>query len=197
MVETEMMEKMVYKTLAALAFLLLVIATASGSAQAQQPAANNASETVRIDQILQYLDDMDEVESRVQYATARIQSRQELQQYLDGTVVNKSPLGRLSAAARQTFLSSLRFNEKGLTSFRYDVLEDNLTPTEIYTILRLFGAQQTVPMMQAAHAQTNTDMLLLIGGHGELDDGKDHKDYRCVSRATCKKAMRYICTSNC
>lgn len=46
------------------------------------------------------------------------------------------------------------FSDKGLASFSYAELEAELTPTQIYEIMSLFGLQRLVPMMSGARIET-------------------------------------------
>ena len=127
-----------------------------------------------------------------------------------------SPLNLLSDDAKHEFLSSLSFNEKGITSFNYKVLEGELTPTEIYRVLSLFGMQRLVPMFKHARIVSESDYLLMnrpenTNMHGPSGNefstsdfgstapelGADHQGYKCSSRATCSRSLSEICTSNC
>ncbi len=74
-------------------------------------------------------------------ALAPIKSYSELQSYLQTFPMSASPLNKLSPAARKRFLDSLQFNEKGLTTFRSADLESELSVSEIYAVLSLFGEQ--------------------------------------------------------
>ena len=124
--------------------------------------------------------------------------RSEVDLWRHNAEMPSSPLRRLSPAARRQFMESLTFNEKGVTSFRYDVLEDELTPTEAFAVLSLLGIQHTVPMLDAAEPKTSLDRALMRPtpsfGHDEITD---HKMYRCESRGTCVGDNDRICTSNC
>jgi len=84
-----------------------------------------------------------------------------------------------------------------LTSIDYKVLEDNLSIGEIYQVLRLFGAQHLIRYFKNARILDKNESLLMqtIGIDDEI--GKDYVGYKCVSRATCEKSGRHICTSNC
>jgi hypothetical protein len=72
--------------------------------------------------------------------SAPITSQRSLSRHLSAGLT-ESPLGRLSQPALRRFLASLQFNESGLTTFRYTELEAELTPTQIYQVLALFGQQ--------------------------------------------------------
>jgi len=72
-----------------------------------------------------------------------------------------TPLDKLSPTGKQDFLNSLDFGERGLVSFRTDILEAELTPTEIYSILSLFGFQNSTPQLDGARAKTSLDRAVL------------------------------------
>jgi hypothetical protein len=68
---------------------------------------------------------------------APITSRAALDSYMKMTPETNNPLMLLSAEARTRFIDSLTFNETGVTGFRTDDLERELTPSKIYKILAL------------------------------------------------------------
>lgn len=138
---------------------------------------------------------------------APIQSAADLQQYQVDHARIGSPLDRLSPSAKQRFLSSLTFSDKGLASFSYADLQDELTPSQIYQVLTLFGVQRTASFARHARIETDTDRMIL-GAPSVAPQtctinstlagaGCDHEGYRCIERATCALAMQMICTSNC
>ncbi|MBY6064562.1 hypothetical protein [Pseudidiomarina sediminum] len=129
---------------------------------------------------------------------------------------SSSPLNLMSNDAKHEFVNSISFSEKGITSFNYKVLESELTPTEIYRVLSLFGMQRLVPMFKDARIVTESDYLLMNRPENTSNSGlsksefgtsdfgaekpvldADHKGYRCSARATCSRSMSEICTSNC
>lgn len=132
---------------------------------------------------------------------APVKSYAELRDYLQ--VNRTSPFDALPDQARRDFIDSLTFNEKGLTSFRFDVLEEHLSPSEIYALMSAFGAQHTTYMMEKASPETSLDRsLLLEAARMSTSDGYkhslgDHENYYCESRATCATLGGRICTSNC
>lgn len=121
---------------------------------------------------------------------SQIQSARDLDTYLRTTP--NSPLDHLQPAARQRFIDSLVFNESGLASYQYTDLEA-LSPTEVYQILSLFGAERT------------TSMITKDRGAGELAEpttqqsapSADHEDHYCAGRATCDPKIGSICMSSC
>lgn len=124
-----------------------------------------------------------------------------------------SPYLLLSADARQRFTDSLVFNENGLVSLYYTDLEQQLSLSQIYRLLGMFGEQKLTAMMTAARVVSPTDKLIQqqlmqlnkqqeSGDQGRAVMGPfgppgDHKEYRCVEHGTCHTAGGYICMSGC
>jgi hypothetical protein len=127
---------------------------------------------------------------------APIRSRRDLVRHLRASRDEGSPLLALSEEGRRRFLSSLTFNEKGVTGYRYDDLERELTATEAYLILALFGVQGDVARMQNLREETFLDRELKSLMKTQCQNG-DYMDYRCESRATCTSHTRYICKASC
>jgi hypothetical protein len=141
----------------------------------------------------------------IAFELAPVKSQQTLRAYQSITPEVLSPLGKLSASARAEFLSSLTFNEKGLTGFNYRVLEDELTPSQAHSVLALFGAQRLTTLLKGARVETETDQKLLKGSQaksifnpwGDGDEGGNEKEYYCSGRATCSYSPANICMSSC
>jgi hypothetical protein len=102
-----------------------------------------------------------------------------------------TPFDRLSSDAKQRFLSSLVFGDKGVGSFRYTDLEA-LSASEIADILRLFGVERTTSLIKDARVSTEADREVMRA----LPIG-DHDGYWCSGRGTCSEQNGSICTSNC
>lgn len=157
-------------------------------------------------------------------ARAPIKSQADLQKYLS-TEQASSPLNKLTSESKNRFLSSLVFSDKGLASYNYEELQDQLTASQIYDILGLFGAQATTSLIKGAAVENNVDRLIMqpgivkpsavigppcetgietacdgthTGGGGGDGDG-DHEGYRCTSpnSHTCTISNMEICTHNC
>lgn len=122
---------------------------------------------------------------------------------------NRTPgietLDRLPALAKNQFINDLMFTDRGLASFNYQVLEDELTYSEAYRLLSLFGVQHTVGLMKGLKVRTEVDASVKrhFGApqncceEGGESGGGDYRDYRCIDRATCQISPSMICTSNC
>lgn len=137
---------------------------------------------------------------------APIKSRAGLTAYLRRQNGN-SPLDALQPENRQLFVGSLFFTPKGrIASFNYASLKQ-LTPTQIYRILQLFGLQRFTAAVGSTNITTHADKLL-AAPTANAKKAKYLKDYRCVGRPagpgkppvplhTCKVAKGYLCTTNC
>ena len=80
----------------------------------------------------------------------------------------QSPLDALSSYNREKFIESVQFRKNGIAGYYYKGLEDELTPTQIYSILALIGKQGDVIMFKDARVESKTDAeLLRIGGCDE------------------------------
>lgn len=139
-------------------------------------------------------------------AMAPIKSALDLQNYIKMTPPNLSPLNLLSKAGLAEFLDSLTFNKQGLTGYKFSNLEEELTPTQIYRILALFGSQSHIRSMKNAKIKTEADKRLMeITPASFYDDiwdentgDPDHYDhYRCHLPATCVKATSFLCDRTC
>ena len=123
------------------------------------------------------------------------------QEALGKVLLQKSPLDYLSAESKRRFVNNLKFGENGLSSFYYSDLEAELTATQIYNILSLFGAQHLTYLMKDARVESPLDATLLLDRYIVTDSdggaGDDHSGYKCESPGTCVISSGRICTSNC
>ena len=129
---------------------------------------------------------------------AEIKSSKEVARYLSKQGRQETPFSPLSAGARQRFIQSLRFSEKGLASYDYRDLRNELTATEIYRLLSLFGAEGSVFAIPDMKAESATDELIIMQGKldrsGEMMRAPtDYEGYACISRASGAKAADHIC----
>ncbi len=147
-----------------------------------------------------------QVRNKKNRAMAPIKSAVDLENYVKLTPASLSPLSRLSKTGLANFLGSLTFNAKGVTGYRYVDLEEELTPTEIYRVLALFGVQSHVKSMKKAKVKTDADKRLLEytpsfiyddywDAEGPDPDHRHH--FECVLPATCKRSAPHICDSTC
>ncbi|MDG6348954.1 hypothetical protein QAA18_09420 [Luteimonas sp. 8-5] len=126
------------------------------------------------------------------YELADVKSRDDLAAHLR-TAGAASPLNALSTGARERFLDSLVFNDKGLVEYRFDDLQSELSVAEAYRILGLFGAAESASFLREMHPRNAVDAGIQSFMHVE-----DHEGGRCISPGTCEMLHpHYICTSNC
>ena len=83
----------------------------------------------------------------IHWEMAKVKTQKQVQLELKD---QDSPLYLLSEQGRKAFLDSIVYRETGLAGYNYRPLEAELTPTEIYKVLSLFGAQSTVYISQNA-----------------------------------------------
>jgi hypothetical protein len=177
--------------------ILIALSTASVGSAYAEPAQFRSDTTPGTQSI--------EID-RLASSAALIQSRSDLETYLSGNP--DSAIHRLSHGGRATFLASLVLTEKGLGSFNARSLEDELTPTQIYEVLSLFGLGELVSQFKNARIETSHDERLLSIGAATKDDAATQcltcgpcpaiYNYRCSPPATCKPQYQNYCvTCNC
>lgn len=126
------------------------------------------------------------------YELAEVKSSSDLKKYQD-RAGRTSPLEKLSPAAKSRFIESLSFSQNGLSQYRYDALQSELSASETYKVLRIFGAEQSAPFLHESKVKSDIDR-----GIATLRMAEDHKDAKCISHGTCETGwVGYICTSNC
>jgi hypothetical protein len=134
----------------------------------------------------------------VAFELAPVKSQVSLLAYQQITPDVVSPISKLSPVGKAEFLASLTFNDKGVTGFNYRVLENELTPTQIYSVLALFGAQHLTPRLRGARVDSEADHLLLSDTQAKMRRiGDDYSGYACTARATCTTSINSICMSSC
>lgn len=148
---------------------------------------------------------------QIDEARAAIKSESDLRDYLLAEQPS-SPLNKLSPEGKAKFLSSLRFGDQALGGYNYEVLEKELTASQIYDVLSLFGAQATTHLLTGARVQTKTDALIMKpqainrpcgpniescdSGGGDGGD-TDYHDYGCGRPHTCISEPGSICMHSC
>lgn len=181
---------------------LIAFSSGATAGSSGQPA-QQAPEATPLSAVL----NRDAASGEIALRLAPIRSLSDLHAYVAAHAKQRTPLDVLSPVARRVFLDSLSFNAKGLTSFNRAVLEDELTASQAYEVLSLFGVQRLTPMLHRARVETATDRLITsprMAPQGSCGintptqgTGCDHDGYRCMSHGTCTKSMDMICTSNC
>jgi hypothetical protein len=130
----------------------------------------------------------------IDFEMAPIKSEMDLSEHLR-TADKHSPLMALSPGARQRFIASLGFNENGLVSYRYDDLARELTASQAYRLLSLFGVQRTTHLLGA---RTEAAADAAVSERPIVPRLRaDHTGYKCVGSHNCYMAEFYICTDGC
>ncbi len=143
--------------------------------------ATNASDLISTYQAQQEQADM---------ANAPVKSPSDLSTY-ESEHVTSSPLNALSPMMKQLFVNSIRYNEKGVTTIRYDVLE-SLSPTQVYQILSLFGMQSLTPSLNLRSASPLDKQIMSL--HPNL---MPLKGYYCEGKGTCRQNASEACSDAC
>jgi hypothetical protein len=58
-------------------------------------------------------------------------------------------------------LSSITFNKKGITGFRFDDLQSELTASQIFDVLHLFGAERDLAIIPNVRVETAADRRVM------------------------------------
>lgn len=90
------------------------------------------------------LDRYVQTKSVIDQLLAPVKSADDLRAFLSKAKASENPLSKLDVQARQDFIESISFNEKGLTGYNYSILESNLTLPQIRNVLALFGSQTSI-----------------------------------------------------
>lgn len=156
--------------LVAVALALLPLASVAVVKQGAADKASEGSETID----LPTPEAADEVKhEKLDAPAVRIRSAAELASYLESRGPN-SPLDQLSPGALRRFIDSLTYNENGLTGYRTDDLQYELTATQAYRILELFGVQRITPLLRGLTIETSLDEAIMATKPSEDLKKDDH-----------------------
>jgi hypothetical protein len=127
-------------------------------------------------------------------ALAPVKNRAQLDAYLREHRGASSPFHVLRPAALQRFSGGLVFNDRGVSSYDYTTLQRELTASQIFGILRVFGVEDSVSRIPGLKVRGHADRLVLATLHIRLDG---HHDMYCVAHGSCAPRLGWVCTSNC
>lgn len=127
-------------------------------------------------------------------AGARIKSLAEFYAYDFSVPPLANPLNRLSRDARQRFIRSLTFNERGITGYATGDLRSELTAEQIYDILALFGVPDDIYLFPAARVATRRDRDIMEKAHHLF--AVDIRGHRRTDPFSCRSFIRF-CGSRC
>jgi len=130
-----------------------------------------------------------------------INSFDELNRYLRLADLEKSPLRHFSEDGLAKFVDSATFTELGLASFDTSAIADELTPTQAYGALALFGVDAAIAQLDFGVVQSDADKRLLDhfaeGGAGAKNCPLINNK-QCVTPASCAPKTSWVCiTCNC
>lgn len=124
---------------------------------------------------------------------ARIKSEADLHAYLASMRAMQTPLDRLSPGAKRRFIDSLVFTPNGLGSFTYADIRNELTLSEAYQLLALFGREATAASIRGTRIESDEDRMI-----AKVSDGlrnTDYMDYWCRTTSTCTRKLEDICVA--
>ncbi len=98
-----------------------------------------------------------------------VRSKQDMRRYIEK---NQFLSKRMKGVVRFQFVQAMRFGDKGLITFKYGMLKDNLSKKEFDLAMELIyeGLGWDIP-----------------------ETGVDYQDYHCADTGTCEKKMNCIC----
>ena len=124
---------------------------------------------------------------------ARIKSEADLQSYLEANRTIPTPLDLLSPGAKRRFIDSLVFTRNGLGSFTYADIRNELTLSEAYQVLSLFGREATAASIRGIRIESEEDHLISRAAAGLRNT--DYMDYWCRTTSTCTRKLEDICVA--
>lgn len=127
-------------------------------------------------------------------AGARIKSLAEFYAYDFSVPPLANPLNRLSQAARQRFVKSLVFNERGITGYATGDLRSELTAEQIYDILVLFGVPDDIYLFPDARIVSRRDRDIMEKAHRLF--AVDTRGHRRIEPSSCRPFVRF-CGGRC
>ncbi|QBG89441.1 hypothetical protein [Xanthomonas oryzae] len=177
-------------------FCLVFGLSVNASGRAEEVSINTAAEQVAAE-----LATNQDAQKVLRLRTAQIHSAEGLAQYLVKADAS-SPINLLSPAARKRFVESLRFNASGVTSFRYSDIEAELSASQAYRLLSLFGLESKVSSMRKIRVDSEEDRAVSLAYPAsaftpDRRQDEDHKDHACIGEHTCEEAVGKICMSGC
>lgn len=139
-----------------------------------------------------------EVRLAMDRAVAPISNEAELVEYIANTDPRNNPLNLLSEGALKVFLGTLSFGPEGLASYNGAVLEEELTPTESYAVLELFGFQESVSALENHTARTDIDRMIKWFGSCQEKNGAKCEENGyvngfCLGQGTCAHDDNFTC----
>lgn len=138
--------------------------------------------------------------TKIAMELATIKTAAQMHRYLQNSPLELSAFSGMTGVQMREFVSSLTFNDKGLTGFDPTPLRQ-LSPSQVYRILSLFGMQSGTSRIAASpRSDIDHDLNIAplgIGGEFGDSDGPFLEGYRCEGQHTCRESQRAACTSNC
>ena len=128
--------------------------------------------------------------------SAPITSEQDLAAY--DLSVRDNPLNALPRAARREFVSSVRFRDGRVTTYKASLLERHTSPAEAYAILALFGAEHAAALLEGQKLKMKDDLFILQHQQNSFNctsmgDCDTVKDASCAAPRGCITDIGWYC----
>ncbi|MCF6287829.1 MAG: hypothetical protein L3J53_01155 [Proteobacteria bacterium] len=134
-----------------------------------------------IGETIDYIDTELKAEQKIKSSNALIKSSTDLAYFSQLTYEN-FPLNYLSPKDKDTFIKSLTFSDKGLSSYNYQILDDLADFNKVYKILSLFGMEKATSLTISSPSKFRE----LYDDGDSVGAGLTIFDNEwCSSRATC------------
>lgn len=124
---------------------------------------------------------------------APVKNRAQLEAYLREHRGASSPFHGLRPASLQRFSGSLAFNDRGMSSYDYTPLRRELTASQIFRILRVFGVEDSASRIPGMKVRSHADRLV-VETHLRHSG---HHDMYCVASGSCAPRTGWVCTNHC
>lgn len=131
-----------------------------------------------------------------------IQSRADLERYLESDLDAGGPLSRLSQPGLDHFLDGVRFTDSGLVGFDPLVLQTELAPAQIRQVLDLVGMQEMALMIRNSRPGTGADREIdtgllesyyrLNGEFDEISTAAFENDRQIAERDVAERLDRFL-----
>lgn len=168
-------------------FALLLLSVSAVANAADKPA--NAPDA----EVAQVLIHEEAARRELSSAMAEVKSASQFARYMQQTRGSATPFSAMTPGALRRFSRSLVFTDRGLASYDYTDLQRELTASQIYAVLRVFGVEGSVSRIPGVKVRSRTDGLVMDAQRLPAD----YNDMTCAARASCAPQTGWICTSNC
>jgi hypothetical protein len=134
-------------------------------------------------------------QQRIERTTAPVHNKAQLAEFLASSKATNSPLKYLSPEARDRFVGSLKINDQvGLRSFYYVDIEKELSASQAYELLSIFGGQGALETLSGLRGESPADKAVLLAYGSKSPALRVYdEDTICNGDGTCSHMRGYVC----